>query len=418
MRFAHPEFGLRQHIYQGAGCTTKLTEIIKREKWKRIILICGPTLYKSGAAKSIEESIRQSGAEMCVATEITPNPEAATIERELIPAALLFSADAIVAVGGGSTLDSAKGVAIVGDSGKRVMDFTIDKISTNERFTHNILPMVAIPTTAGTGSEVCKNAVISDESGYKLVLAHESILPKYAMLDPDFLKTLPFAVAVATTMDTFVQALETLTNRNANDFTQTQSLRSLELIGRSIRQFVANPADPAAANDMSLACMYAGFSLGLAGIGQVHVITHPMSEAPFFLSHGDACAMALPAVIEYNGFACKELYRRAYNALTGRYIPQNRFDVLYLIDWVVRLCDDLHVAESKSFAQWGFNEETLELMMRHPIVQFAVLHNMPAELTEYPRVTGLDDYRAIIRRVAAYSEEQAARAAMRKTRVW
>jgi alcohol dehydrogenase class IV len=418
MRSVHPEFGLRQHIYQGAGCISKLAEIIKLEQWKRVMLICGPTLYKNGVAKDIEESIKKSGAEICVATDVKPNPEAATIARELIPAALLFNADVIVAVGGGSTLDTAKGVALVGDSGKRVLDFIVGKISANERFSHNTIPIVAIPTTAGTGSEVCKNAVIADEAGYKLVLAHESILPKYALLDPDLLKTLPFGVAVATAMDTLVQALETLTNRNANDFTQTQSLRSLELIGRSIRHFVANPADPVAANEMSLACMYAGFSLGLAGIGQIHVISHPMSEAPFYLSHGDACAMALPAVIEYNGFACKELYRRAYNALTGRNIPHSKFEVLYLIDWVVRLCDDLHVAEDKSFAQWGFDEDALELMMKHPIVQLAVHHNMPAEMSEYPRVTSMDDFRTIIRRVAAYSEEQAARAAMRKTRVW
>ena len=417
MRLIYPDFGLRQHLYQGAGCISVLPEIITREKWKRIFFVCGPSLYKSGVAKPIEESLRGAGAEICVFTNVLQNPEAVTIDNEAIPLAIKFEPDAIVAVGGGSTLDSAKGVAIVGDSGKKVMDFTIAKISTNEQLKHKTLPMVAIPTTAGTGSEVSKNAVITDENGYKLVHAHESILPKYALLDPDLLKTLPFHVAAASAMDAFVQALETLTNRNANDFTRTQSLRSLELIGGCIRQFVANPADPIAADEMSLACMYAGFSLGLAGIGQVHVTTHPMSEEPFNLSHGDACAMVLPAVIEYNGLSCKELYRQAYNALTGINVPRNEFEVWQLIDWVVELNADLHIAGDRSFAECGFNDETLELMMAHPIVKIAVRLNTPAEITEYPRVTSFDDYRAIIRRVAVYSENQAARAKARATEI-
>jgi alcohol dehydrogenase class IV len=384
-----------------------LSEFIRREKWGRIMFVSGPSLYKSGAAKPIEDAIREAGAQALVFTNVRPNPEAITIDSEAVPAAAEFEADAIVAFGGGSTLDTAKGIAIVGDSGRRVLDFTIDKIASNEQFDHATLPMIAIPTTAGTGSEVCKNAVISDEKGLKLVLAHESILPKYALLDPDFLKTLPFGVAVATAMDTFVQALETLTNRNANDFTRTQSLRSLELVGRSIRAFAADPADQDAANDMSLACMFAGFSLGLAGIGQDHVITHPMSEAPFHIAHGDACAMVLPAVIEYNGLSCKELYRKAYNALTGRHVSRQRFEVKYLIDWVFELNCDLHVACDKSFAEWGFNDSTLELMLNHPIVQFAALANTPADITEYPRHTTLDDYRAIIKRTAMYSQLQA-----------
>ena len=416
-RFVNPDFGIRQHIHQGAGCISKLTEIIAREKWKRVLLISGPSLRRSGASKPVGDAIRQSGADFEVFSNIRPNPEAATIDREAVPAALAFKADALIAFGGGSTLDTAKGVAIVGDSGKGVMEFTIDKIGTNVQFEHKTLPMVAIPTTAGTGSEVCKNAVISDEAGLKLVLAHESILPAYALLDTDVLKTLPFGVAAATAMDAFVQALETLTNRNANDFTRTQSLRSLELVGKSIRAFVADPADPVAANDMSLACMYAGFSLGLAGIGQDHVITHPMSEEPFHIAHGDACAMVLPAVIEYNGLACKELYRKAYNALTSKRVPANKFEVQYLIDWVVALNADLHVAGDKSFAEWGFNEETLQLMLDHPIVRYAAQINSLADATEYPRVTSIEDYRAIILRTAVYSEAQAARAKLKTEQI-
>jgi len=412
-----PEFGILQNIFQGAGSISKLPMIIKREGWKHVMLICGPTLYGSGAIAQIEDDLRETGAKLLVFTNVRPNPEASTIEREAIPAALSFGADVIVAVGGGSTLDTAKGVAIVGASGKPVLDFMIGKISAKDRLEHDTLPIVAIPTTAGTGSEVCNKAVISDEAGVKQVIAHDTILPKYALLDTDMLKTLPFSIAAATATDTFVQALETLTNRFAYDFTRTQSLRSLELVGRSIRAFVANPADPDAANDMSMACMYAGFSLGLANIGQDHIITHPMSESPFYMPHGDACGMVMPAVIEYNGLSCKDLYHKAYVALTGKQIPAHRFEVRFLIDWVVELNDDLHIAGDKSFAEWGFNDETLELMLEHPIIKFAAKRNAVAESTEYPRCTSIEDYRAIIKRVAVYSEAQATRARARATQV-
>jgi len=411
------EFGIKQNICQGAGCISKLPELITREGWKRVLLVCGPTLYKTGAAKAIEDGIKQAGAELCVFSNVRQNPEAKTIDGEAVPAAIEFKADVIVAVGGGSTIDTAKGIAIVGNSGKRVLDFTIGKIFPNDLLEHDTLPLVAIPTTAGTGSEVCKNAVISDENGFKLVLVHESIQPKYSLLDPDMLKSLPFHVAAASSMDTFVQALETFTNRNANDFTRTQSLRALELVGKSIREFCANPADAEAANGMSLACMYAGFSLGLAGIGQDHAITHPLSEEPFNLSHGDACGMVLPAVIEYNGLSCRELYRQAYNALTGENLASHEFEVWQFIDWVVELNCDLHIAGDKSFVELGFNDETLELMMRHPILSFASIRNLPAEECEYPRVTSADDYRDIIRRTAVYSQAQADRAKAKKTQI-
>jgi alcohol dehydrogenase class IV len=410
------EFGIPQRLYQGAGSVSKLSEILDMEGWKRIMLIAGPTLYKNGVIEPIESIIRESGAEYIVFTNIKPNPEVGAIEREALPAFREFLPDAVVAVGGGSTLDTAKGVVISGDSGRPVLDFTIDKLAQHARLAHKTPPMVAIPTTAGTGSEVGANAVISDENGLKLVLRHDSIVPQYALLDPSLLAGLPFTVAAATAMDTFVQALETLTNRNANDFTRTCSLRSLELAGEAIRPFVADPSHPVYADKMSRACMWAGFSLGLAGIGQDHVITHPMGEAPFHMPHGDACGMALPAVIEYNGLACKDLYRQAYNALTGKRLAQSDFEVQMLIDWCVALNEDLHIARDKSFEEWGYNDDdVLDLMLQHPIVKFAVEINSPHGETEYPRRTGYEEYRSIIKRINIYSKAQAQKAKARLT---
>ncbi|MDR3364955.1 MAG: iron-containing alcohol dehydrogenase [Clostridiales Family XIII bacterium] len=404
------DFGIRQHLYQGTGASGKLPEILEQEGWKRVMLITDPVLYKTGVAKPIEDSIKKAGAEYIVFTNVRPNPEVLTIEQEAIPAYREFGgADVVVAVGGGSTIDTAKGVVIVGLSDHKVMDFTIDKITRDQKFGHKMPALIAIPTTAGTGADVCVNAVISDENDIKLVVAHDSILPGYSLMDPDLLAGLPFSVAAATSMDAFTHALESLTNRNANDFTKTHSLRALELIGECIRGFVSNPSDKANANKMSLACMYAGFSLGQSGIGQIHVLTHPIGEAPFHLPHGDACAMVTPAVIEYNGLAAKELYLQAYNALTKENVSAEEFDVQYFIDWVVELNSDLHIAKDMSFEEWGYNDgEPLQKILDHPITQLALQINTPAGICEYPRFTTLKDFETIVKRTNLYSKQQAA----------
>jgi|GEM_PF-946307 alcohol dehydrogenase class IV len=408
------QFGLQQKFYQGAASIKALPHILEVEGWKRVMLVADPVLYKAHVVDPIEQLLKDAeGVEYTVFTDVRPNPEAITIDKKATPAYQKFNADVMVAVGGGSTIDTCKGVAIAGDSGLSCTDdlFTDWKWNPHKPFPHKTYPIIAIPTTAGTGSDCCRNAVICNKKGEKVVPSHDSILPKYSLMDPDLLSGLPFNVAAATSIDTLTHALETYTNTRANDFTELFSLRSLELVGESIRQFVANPADDVAADKMSKACMYAGFSLGIASIGQDHVITHPMSEAPFHMPHGDACGMALPAVIEFNALGCKEKYRKAYNALAQKDVSAKDFDIKELIDWIIDLNCDLHIAKDKSFEEWGYNDhDVLDLMMRHTIVQFGIRVNNTSALCEYPRFTTENDYRNMIKRMNEYSKIQKERA--------
>jgi len=395
------QFGIMQRIYQGSGCICMIPDILEIEGWKKVMIVADPDLNKTGVIKPFEKMLKEANIDYFIFDNVRPNPEAITIDNEAIPAFHDFNADVMIAVGGGSTMDTAKGVAIVGDSGKKVMDFI--GILPQVPLKHNTYPMIAVPTTAGTGSDVCRNAVICDEKGFKLVPSHDSILPAYAVLDPDLLAGLPFHIAAATAVDAFTHALESYTNMNANDFTELFSLHSLELIGDCIRPFVANPAVDEYANKMSLACMYAGFSLGIASIGQDHVITHPMGEEPFHMPHGDACAMALPAVIEWNGLGCKEKYRKAYNALTKKHVGESEFEVKMLIDWVIELNREFHLASDKSFEEWGYNDgEVLQMMLTHPI--FKNKDKTINQDCNYPRVTRMKEFEHIIKRIDYYSK--------------
>lgn len=398
------QFGIRQRLYQGSGCISVIPQILETEGWNKVMLIADPGLYAAGVIKPIEDMLKEAeGVEYILFTNVRPNPEAATIEDEAIPAAHSFGAQVLIAVGGGSTMDTAKGVAIVGDTDAHVMDF--NGYPPSKPLPHKTYPVIAVPSTAGTGSEVCRNAVICDRSGFKLVPMHDSILPVYALMDPDLLAGLPYSVAAATAMDAFTHALESYTNMNANDFTELFSLHALELIGEAIRPFVANPAEDKWANMMSLGSMYAGFSLGIASIGQDHVITHPMSEEPFHMPHGDACGMVLPAVIEWNGMGCKEKYRKAYNAITRKNVSEGDFEVQMLIDWVMDLNADLHIARDQDFEEWGYNDgDVLELMLKHPI--FNNKDKTPNSQCSYPRVTRMKDFRYLIQRTNEYSKMQ------------
>jgi alcohol dehydrogenase class IV len=398
------QFGIRQRIYQGSGCISVIPKVLETEGWKRVMLIADPGLYAAGVIEPIEKLLREcKNVEYILFTNIRPNPEVVTIESEAIPAAHRFQADVLLAVGGGSTMDTAKGVAIVGETDAHVMDF--NGWDPGKPLPHKTYPIIAVPTTAGTGSEVCRNAVICDKHGFKLVPMHDSLLPVYALMDPDLLAGLPFTVAAATAMDAFTHALESYTNMNANDFTELFSLHALELIGEAIRPFVAYPAVDKWANMMSLGSMYAGFSLGIASIGQDHVITHPMSEEPFHMPHGDACGMVLPAVIEWNGLGCKEKYRKAYNAITKKNVSEADFEVQMLIDWVIQLNKDLHIAGDKSFEEWGYNDdEVLKLMLKHPI--FNNKDKTPNSSCAYPRVTKMKDFEYLIKRTNEYSKRK------------
>ncbi len=405
------QFGVKQSLYQGSGSINIIPEILRTEGWNRVMLIADPDLYRIGVIDPVEKILKKTeGIEYFVFTDLVPNPEAKTIDEKANPAYRDFGADVMIAVGGGSTMDTAKGVAIAGDSGKSCVDpsflFGIDP---HKPFAHKTFPIIAIPTTAGTGSDVCRNAVICNYEGEKIVPSHDCILPPYSIMDPDLLAGLPRSVAAATSIDALTHGLESYTSMSANDFTETFSLRSLELIGEAIRPFCANPAEDKWANMMSLGCMYSGFSLGIASIGQDHVITHPMSEAPFHMPHGDACGMVLPAVIEWNGEGCKEKYRKAYNALTGNHLTDTEFEVKMLIDWVIDLNVDLNIAKNMTFEEWGYNDEdVLELMLRHPI--FNGKDTTPNNRCNYPRVTRAKDFRFLIQRTNEYSKVQKARA--------
>lgn len=252
----------------------------------------------------------------------------------------------VIAVGGGSSIDVAKAVGILGTNGGRIHDYEgIEKFSTPP------IPLIAVPTTAGTGSEVSGSCVITDtETGRKMSVRHATLNPAaVALLDPLALTSLPAHVATHSGMDAFVHAFESFVSREANLITDAINLQAIELISVNIRQFVANREDLEAGLKMLVGSCMAGMTFGQTGLGNVHWIARFVG-AFFLLSHGLSNAVCLPHVARFNHEACPQKYARVARAMVRSVaglselgVAGAAIDAIEGIKAIEALCEDLKI---------------------------------------------------------------------------
>jgi len=354
----YSSFSIDQQIYQGSGCIQVIPDILKKEGWQRVLIVCGPSLLKTGAIKAFETMLTDAGCEYAVFSDVKPNPLISDVETIGVPMARELKAEVLLAIGGGSTMDSAKGIAILGDSGKTIMDIagTWGKYPPHDPLPWKTLPLIAVPTTCGTGSEVLRNAVLSEADGHKIVPMHDCIIPTYAVCDPDLLATLPRHVAAASGMDALVQAIEGTVSLAASDFARTCGFRAVELIGPVLRRYVNNPADSQAADAMSKGCMYAGLCWNNSFPAQNHGSNHPVTEQ-LKIPHGNACAMIMPWFVERNGEACQKDFFRIYNYMVpDAPMAEADFAPAMLVEEFKKLNHDIGIA-GRMMKEAGCTEE-------------------------------------------------------------
>ena len=220
--------------------------------------------------------------------------------------------------------------------------------------------MIAIPTTAGTGSEVTAFSVITDHSrNYKLTVFSYEILPKYAILDPELITTAPASVAAACGIDAMIHALEAYISTAASPFSDAMSEKALELIGGNIRRYVANRKDEEAASAMMAGSLFAGIAFSFARLGNVHAMSHPVS-AYFNVAHGVANAILLPFILDYNKLADNGKYRKIYQYISQKNIDGIEFNPDMLVDEVKKLNKLLGIPSSLS--EVSVTEDKIEAM--------------------------------------------------------
>ena len=381
----YPCIGIKQTIFQGSGSISKIPEIIESEGWTRILLVIDPGVRKV-SGETFEELLAESGVEYAVFDKIEPNPLEEDIEKVGLTMYQEFGAQAMVAVGGGSAMDSAKGISMMGNSGKNVVEAEayLRENGATVMPPWEVYPIIAVPTTCGSGSEATRNAVITEPNGHKLVPHHDCLFPKYAVCDPDLLATLPPRVAAATAMDSLVQAIESYVSLGSFDFSEICALRAIELMGPSVVAYVHNPAITEYADKISKGCLYAGFSWNLASLAQIHATNHPITEL-LHIPHGEACAILLPSFVEWNGVVCREKFWKVHNLMyPDAQVTLAEFSIPDFVRKLVQLNRDLGILGGKTLADYGCDEAMIDKFLEHY-----------RNLAVYPRKTTKEEMKAI-----------------------
>ncbi|MCX5819836.1 MAG: iron-containing alcohol dehydrogenase [Deltaproteobacteria bacterium] len=274
------------------------------------LVVTDKGVSKSGILKKVTDVLEGAGIPHHIFDGIEPDPPVQVIEK----AAALYrkhKCTMVIGVGGGSSIDGAKSTSLMVSYPGDIGEYSRGKLLPGP-----VAPIYAIPTTAGTGSEVTGLSIITDPiNKVKMVLRGvPHLIPKCVFLDPELLAFIPPRVAAETGGDALTHAVECYVSQNTTVVTEGLALSAITLIGKYLRRFVGNPADMEAAEHMQLGCYLAGFAFSNGGLGLVHSIAHPVG-AHYHLSHGAACSLYLPVVMEFNLLTCPEKFSSIATAL-------------------------------------------------------------------------------------------------------
>lgn len=331
-------FRTSMHVKCGVGIVDGLGEEVRQLGFNRVLFVTDPGLAKAGISARGTDSLRKAGVEFEVYDTIEPNPRDTSLEAAW-DSVKDKDIEAVIGLGGGSAMDGAKAIAVLARNGGRLNEY--DGVG---KITKGALPIVAIPTTAGTGSEVTSNAAVTDAARhYKMSLRSPSIIPSLALLDPGLLATLPAKIAAESSMDAIIHGLESYTSNRANPLSEALSVQSLEYLCPNIRPFVANRADPLVAERMLIGSMLAGTVIGNTGTGNVHALARALGGI-YDLPHGLACSMMFPYVARFNFIAHPAKYRNFARILGLQ--PDGRGDSAVcdmVVEELFRMCADLGI---------------------------------------------------------------------------
>lgn len=296
-------------VQLGPGSLKGLGRKLKSLGLKRPLLVTDPAMTKLGLVDRVQEQAAASAGPLPVFDRCVENPRS----REVTEAADAFKAagcDGVIALGGGSVIDVAKGVRVVASGGGSILDYDMLKGGI-KKIGPDLPPLIAIPTTAGSGSEATLGAVIIDpEIKFKVLIFSPYLVSTCALLDPELTVTMPPALTAATGLDALVHALEAFTSPADNALADGLSRAAFGLIGPNLPRAVGHGDDLAAREKMMLASLMGGLAFAAKGLGAVHALAHQLSSH-FGLAHGLANALMLPPVVAFNLEAAGDKYLAA-----------------------------------------------------------------------------------------------------------
>ena len=329
---------------------------IKNRHFKKVLVTSTPDLFEFKVATKVTDLLDAAGIAYDVYDNIKPNP---TIENVTsgVAACKAAGAEAIVAVGGGSAIDTSKAIATIMTNPEFGDVRSLEGVAPTK---HPCLPIIAVSTTSGTAAEVTINYVITDvEKNRKFVCVDPHDIPIVAIVDPDMSASMPTGLCASTGMDALVHAVEGYITKGAWELTDMLHLKAIEIIGRSLRSAVAG--DFAGREAMSLGQYIAGMGFSNVGLGIVHSMAHPLS-AVYDIPHGKACAMLLTAVLKFNAPATGEKYREIARVMGVSDVDEMDQETYRqaAIDVIQKLADDVGIP--KSLSEAGVKREDIPFL--------------------------------------------------------
>lgn len=302
-------FVLNETSYHGKGAIKEIVNEIKARGFGKVLVCVDPDLIKFGVAAKVTDLLDQAKIPYEIFSQVKANPTVANVQAG-VAAFKASKADAIVAIGGGSAMDTAKGIGIIIANPEFADVVSLEGVAPTK---NKSVPIIAVPTTAGTAAEVTINYVITDtEKNRKMVCVDVHDIPVVAVVDPDMMSTMPKGLTAATGMDALTHAIEGYITKGAWELSDMFHIKAIEIIARSLRAAVANTAE--GREGMALGQYVAGMGFSNVGLGIVHSMAHPLG-ALYDTPHGVANAIILPTVMEYNAPATGEKYRDIAKAM-------------------------------------------------------------------------------------------------------
>lgn len=296
-------FVLNETSYHGSGAILAIADEMKARGFNKAFVASDPDLIKFGVTKKVFDVLENAGLEYVVFSDIKPNPTIENVQAG-VEAFKQSGAKVIIAVGGGSSMDTAKAIGIIIENPEFADVRSLEGVAPTK---NKCVPIIAVPTTAGTAAEVTINYVITDvENNRKMVCVDVHDIPVVAVVDPDMMETMPKGLTAATGMDALTHAIEGYITKGAWELSDMFHLKAIEIIARSLRGAVENTKEGRL--DMALGQYVAGMGFSNVGLGIVHSMAHPLG-ALYDTPHGIANAIILPTVMEYNAPVTGEKYK-------------------------------------------------------------------------------------------------------------
>ena len=374
---------LNETSYHGSGAIAEIANEAKARGFKKAFVCSDPDLVKFGVTAKVTDVLDNADLAYEVYSDIKANPTIQNVQNG-VQAFKDAEADYIVAIGGGSSMDTAKAIGIIIANPEFEDVRSLEGVAPTK---NPCVPILAVPTTAGTAAEVTINYVITDvEKKRKFVCVDPHDMPVVAVVDPDMMSTMPKGLTAATGMDALTHAIEGYTTKAAWEMTDMFHLKAIELISKNLRSAVANEKE--GREGMALAQYIAGMGFSNVGLGIAHSMAHTLG-AVYDTPHGVACAMMLPIVMEYNKECTGEKYREIARAMGVKGVDDMSVEEYRTaaIDAVQQLSVDVGIPTKLE----ALKEEDLDFLAESAAADACAPGN--------PKDAGIDDFKALFRKL-------------------